>query len=428
MAADILNTYPSGPDGTRYEFSDHTERLQSDRHDILDYQEDPELGTGSAVNILVKWTNQTYHDDNLRTMFTHNWDPVAGISRTNSWRHRNRYYDGLIVQAGLDAEYLDSGNATIVQPALQPTGVDTREDGLTAFACADKLLFSPNGDPAFTTSEFGHPTFARLHSVEFSPDGERVLTASSSLDLVHELDLHGNPIWTLDLWRDTPFNTNALGQKFYRSAADTTDLRALHNPDAKTLKDDESLRGSNCILDDPSAYDSLGLPTNLTPVFINTASYGHNNDILTTSFHRGEAWVINRNVGRVVVASKNMRNPHGLHQDPLLEGFMVTDTGHEHSIFLTDDLRRELVIDLSTLQGRKAGLEESRWLQYVTRLDINLYCAVIAPRQKITLFDPVRRVRRDIPFDPEWGIQLVAPRKSAERLPSIGRLALADVE
>ncbi len=108
---------------------------------------------------------------------------------------------------------------------------------------------------------------------------------------------------------------------------------------------------------------------------------------------------------------------------------MVTDTGNERSIFLTDDLKKELIVDLSTLQERKTGLEGSRWLQYVTRLDTNLYCAVIAPRQKITLFDPIKRVRRDIPFDPEWGIQLVARRKQATRgLPSIGRLALSELE
>ncbi len=410
MAANTLNAHPGEPHAPMYEFDDHTERIWSDRHDILDYHEDPKLGFDSDVTILVKWTNQTYHDDNLRAMFTPNWDPVAGISRTNSWRHRNRYYDGLIVQASLGTEYLDSGSVDIVQPVLQPTGIDTRQDGLTAFACGDKILFSPDGDPTNTTSEIGHPTFARLHSVEFSPDGERVLTASSSLDLVHEIDLRGNLTWTLDLWRDTPFNANALGQKFYRTTPDATGAHVLHNPDARTLKDDESLRDAICVLDDPSAYDNLGLPTNLTPVFINTASYGNGNDILTTSFHRGEAWIINRDVGRIAVAAKAMRNPHGLHKDPLLEGFMVTDTGHERSIFLTDDLEKELVIDFSTLQERKAGLEKSHWLQYVTRLDTNLYCAVIAPRQKLTLFDPIRRVRRDIPFHPDWGIQLVAGR------------------
>lgn len=395
-----------------YELTDQAHRPWTERHDICDYQIDPGLGQGSEVTVLVKWTNQTYHDDNLRAMFTSNWDPVAGISRTNAWRHRNRYYDGLIVQANLDADYLDAGNVAAVQPASQPTGVDTRKDGLTAFACADKIMLSPDTDPARIASQLGHLTFARLHSVEFSPDETQLLTASSSLDLIHEVDLQGNITWTLDLWTDTPFNTNTLGQRFYRTMPTDASEPVLRNPDPRALKDDESLRGATCILDDPSAYNQLGLPTNLTPVFINTASYGKGNDILTTAFHKGEAWIISRDTGRIAVAASGMRNPHGMHRDPLLDGYMVTDTGHERSIFLTDDLRKELVVDLSTLQDRKAGLEQSRWLQYVTRLGNNLYCAVMAPRQKVTLFDPVRRVRRDIPFDLEWGIQLIAPRQN----------------
>lgn len=424
MIANKPSTYPRMHDTPPYELTDHTSRAWTERHDIRDYQTDPTLGQESEVTVLVKWTNQTYHDDNLRAMFTPNWDPVAGISRTNAWRHRNRYYDGLIVQANLGTDFLDSSNADTVRPALQPTGIDTREDGLTAFACADKVMLSPDGDPTRLASELGHPTFARLHSVEFSPEGARVLTASSSLDLVHEIDLHGDIVWTFDLWEDTPFNTNTLGQRFYRAMPTDANETMLHNPDPRILKDDESLRGAACVIDDPSAYDQLGLPTNLTPVFINTASYGSGNDILTTSFHKGEAWIISRDTGRIAIAASGMRNPHGMHRDPLLGGYIVTDTGHERSIFLTDDLRKELIIDLSTLQDRKAGLEQSHWLQYVTRLGDNLYCAVVAPRQKITLFDPVRRLRRDIPFDPEWGIQLVAQSiKRTNTTAQLGRLA-----
>lgn len=408
-----------------YEFVDRTNRSSTENHDISDYQIDPTLGQESDVTLLVKWTNQTYHDDNLRAMSTPNWDPVAGISRTNAWRHRNQYYDGLIVQARLESDHLDNSNADHVYPVLQPTGIDTREDGLTAFACANKIMLSLDSNPAETTSELSLPTFARLHSVEFNSDGRRVLTASSSLDLVHEVDLHGNITWTLDLWSDTHLNVNSLDQRFYRTMPSNTTKPVLHNPDPRLLRENESLRGATCVLDDPSAYNDLGLPTNLTPVFINTASYGKQHDVLTTSFHRGEAWIIGRDTGRIAVAASGMRNPHGMHQDPLLGGYMVTDTGNERSIFLTDDLRKELIIDLSMLQDRKVGLEQSRWLQYVTRLNNNLYCAVVAPRQKITLFDPIRRLRRDISFDPEWGIQLVTPRKqNTGSVANLGKQAL----
>ncbi|HEX8762800.1 MAG TPA: hypothetical protein VF733_03500 [Candidatus Saccharimonadales bacterium] len=393
-----------------YTFHDATERTYSTGHNILDYREDPGLGRESNATILVKWTNQTYHDENLRAMFTPNWDAVAGISRTNSWRHRNRYYAGLIVKTSLGVDCLDEKNAETSHSMSQPTGIDSRKDGLTAYACADKILFSPTGEPDNLISEISHPTFARLHSVEFNQQGDRVLTSSSSLDLIHEVDLDGNITWTLDLWRDTPFNTNVLGQKFFRSKAAVGGMSIVaHNPSVVALKDDEKLKDAVCVLDDPATYDGLGLSTNLTPVFINTAAYGNNGEVLTTSFHRGEAWVINRSLGQIAIAAKAMRNPHGFHLDPFLDGYMVTDTGNERLSFMSSDLEEERTIDFSTLDDRKPGLEKARWLQYVTRLDEALYCAVISPRQKITLFDPARKVRRDIPFDPEWGIQLVAP-------------------
>lgn len=391
-----------------YGFHDSSERPFRDIHDVSDYDYDPDLGRDIQVNILVKWTNQSYHDDNLRAMFTGGWDPVAGIARTNSWRHRNQYYDGLVVQTNLGVDYIDNDNADRMEPALQPTGLDIRADGLAALACANKIALSADGDISNPSEIITHPTFARLHSVEFNSDGNRLLTASSSLDLLYEVDLNGQIVWTFDAWTDTPFNTNKIGQSFLRSYVSGSDI--LRNPDPINLKDDEKLRGVTCAIDDPVAYNGLGLPTNLTPVFMNTASYDSEGQILVTSFHRGEGWVINRNSRHVNVVVKGMRNPHGLHQlrD---DGLMVTDTGNEHTIFIGDDLQRETVIDFSGLEQRKKGLEKSRWLQYTTQLDDNTYCAVIAPRQMLTLFDPVQRTRRDIPFDAEWGIQSVAQRR-----------------
>ncbi len=386
-----------------YDFHDSSERSFRDIHDVSDYAYDPNLGRDIQANVLVKWTNQSYHDENLRSMFTGGWDHVAGIARTNSWRHRNQYYDGLVVETSLDVDYIDSENADRVEPALQPTGLDARADGLTAFACANKISLSADGDISNPSETITHPTFARLHSVEFNPDGNRLLTASSSLDLLHELDLDGQIVWTFDAWTDTPFNINKLGQSFLRAYA--LGSGALRNPDPVDLKGNEELRGARCVIDDPTRYNDLGLPTNLTPVFMNTASYNEEGDVLVTSFHRGEAWVIDRAAHSVNVVARDMRNPHGLHQQD--DGLMVTDTGNEYAIFISDDFRRETIVDFSTLDQRKRGLEKSRWLQYTTQLDNNLYCAVVSPRQRLTLFDPIQRTRRDIPFDTEWGVQNV---------------------
>jgi hypothetical protein len=390
----------------QYEFYNHSARAYTEFQDVAEYAENSDLGQDVVATILVKWTNQTYHDENLRAMFSPEWDPVAGISRTNAWRHRNRYYDGLIVRTSLEAGYLDAQSAEYAVPAVQPTGISMRADGMTAFACGDKILLSPDGDPRHIAQTIGHLMFARLHSVEFNPSGDRLLTASSSLDVVHEVTLEGSPDWTFDAWRNTSFNVNTLGQRFYRTLAGAPE-GSLINPSSQVLKDDQTMRGAHCVLDNPDEYDRLGLTTNLTPVFVNTASYGTGDTILATAFHKGEAWVIDRTAGRVAVVASGMRNPHGLHRDPLLDGYMVTDTGNERVSFISGDNERELAIEFSTLGERKPGLEQSRWLQYVTRIGDNLYCAVVAPRQKITLFDPIEQTKRDIPFDPEWGIQQV---------------------
>lgn len=395
-----------------YELIDKSERQHIETLDVADFADCPELGRDAEVTILVKWTNQSYHDENLRAMFTPDWDAVAGISRTNTWRHRNQYYGGLIVQASLGADYLDSASAHLAVTALQPTGVDSRSDGTTAFACADKLLFAPDDNPAHTTKTVADPAFARLHAVEFSPSEQRLLTASSSLDLLHELDTQGNIIWTFDAWQDTPYNTNQLGQQFVRRASMAAGRAVLSNPDPIELKDDKNLRGAICVIDDPEAYNNLGLPTNLTPVFINGASYAPDGQILTTSFHRGEAWTINRTSHQITAIAKNMGSPHGLQYNPDTHGYLVSDTLHERARFIDPDLEREVSMDLSALGDRKAGLERVKWLQYTTRLAANLYCAVVAPRQRVTLFDPVHRLRRDIPFDHEWGIQLIKTRRN----------------
>jgi hypothetical protein len=359
-------------DAGQYELIDRTERQHREVMDITSFAVSPDLGRELDANILVKWTNQTYHDGNLRAMFTPEWDTVAGISRTNAWRHRNQYYNGLIVQTSLDAEHLDTDSATTVTRVSQPTGIDTRPDGLTAFACADKILLSPDGNPRTIASSLGHLTFARLHSVAFSPDGERLLTASSSLDLIHELDLEGTIRWTFDAWQDTSFNTNKLGQTFFRRDSKAPGAESLRNPDPQNLKDDPELRNKSCILDDPSQYNRLGLPTNLTPVFINSAAYGAGGTILATSFHRGEAWIIDPDNRRITVAAKDMGNPHGMHLHQGTDGYLVTDTTHERVHFLDAKLGTETTVDLSGLGERKSGLEKAKWLQYTTQLDTDL--------------------------------------------------------
>lgn len=408
-----------------YSIINRTERSEVTFDDITTYTIDETLGADAEITILVKWLNQTYHDENLRAMASKEWDDVAGIAKKNSWRHRNQYYDGLIVDTNLSADYFDVQSAERSREVLQPTGVSIARSGLTAYACADEIQLSPAGLPDVITKRLRNEMFARLHSVEFSQDDTRILTASSSLDLVHELNQEGEITWTFDPWEVTPYNRNKLGQKFLRKSPGSCDSDVLHNPSLEELKS-ESAANATCVLDDPMRYNGLGLSTNLTPVFLNTASYGHQDTLLLTSFHRGEAWIVDRHGESVSVVSDGMKSPHGLHRDSYLDGYMVTDTGNEKLNYISDNFEQQHTLDFSGLDERKSGLHESRWLQYVTNIGNDLYCAVIAPRQKITIFDPVRKVRRDIPFDKEWGVQMVVPRQQI--VATIGRTATSQLD
>jgi hypothetical protein len=255
--------------------------------------------------------------------------------------------------------------------------------------------------------------FARLHSVAFSEDGNRILTASSSLDMLYELRVEdGSVAWEMDLWAETPYNTNILGQSFYRSQKPET-AGFLLNPSSFDLKDNEQLRDAKCVVDDPSVYKWLGLATALTPVFINGVDYENDDVILATSFGKGEAWRIDREGWQIEVLAKGLGRPHGLHVNKGTGGYLLSDTLKEKVIFLDEDLGQERVLDLSQLGERKEGIEKSKWLQYTTELEPGVYCAAMTSRQRLTLFSPNEKTRRDIAVDPDWGIQMVMPTGKA---------------
>src|SRR5690606_4335152 len=190
-------------------------------------------------------------------------------------------------RTALDIDVL-SRETVEAQPTLQPTGVANRRDGMTVYACGNRLLLTPDGNIDNMTAAIDNPMFARLHSVALSNKGDKMLTASSSLDMLYELRVEdGSIAWEMDLWEETPYNTNILGQSFYRTQKPGTEGFLL-NPSSFDLKDNEQLRDAECVVDDPSVYRWLGLATALTPVFINAVDYEDDANVLATSFGRGE--------------------------------------------------------------------------------------------------------------------------------------------
>lgn len=395
-----------------YTFIDKTERLSVVSEDIESYDYDSNLGNTIAATILVKWANQLEHDENLRFLATGGWDVRNGHALAPSPRERHRYFGGYIIHTVLDQDQI-AHSSVETTPATQPSGVATRSDGTTVYATGNTLVVTPNGDFNNPLRQIENPMFARLHSVAFDADGRHVLTSASSLDMLYELDVeNGEVVWSMDMWSDTPHNSNALGQHFFRSG-DSLEGNFLHNPTSFELKDNETLRGALCVVDDPETYKSLGLATALTPVFLNSVDYDYDQTlILATSFSMGEAWRIRRPTKTVEVVARGLGRPHGLHTALSGYGYVLSDTLNEKVSIFNRDFSRERVIDLSGLGDRKVKLEKAKWLQYTTELRDGLFCAAMTSRQSLTLFDIHARTRRDIFVDPDWGVQMVVPRLS----------------
>lgn len=388
-------------------FSDATHRVSQRTENVVDYTEDPELGNGVNVTLLVKWTNQLYHDENLRSMNTESWDSLRGISKVNIGRHRNQYYPGLVLDVNLSQTHLNLEGADSVEPMIQPTGMAAISEDAVVYAAANRLIIRKHTKTGCAERIIENPMFARLHDVDVNAERTRIITVSSSLDMVYEIDFSGNIAWELDLWGIN--NVNKLGQKFSRSQrAGETSLP--ENPDVEDLRDDLNFRGVHCVISDPSKYQSLGLPTNLIPTFVNSVAYGNGSNVLMTTFHSGEAWLYDRDQKNVTVVAKDMKHPHGLRTDPLLGGYIVSDTVREKTIYLSGDCREELAIDHTGLAGHKPGQEAIGWLQQTSRIGDSLYCSILSSRQQLILFDPVQKLRRAISLDPNWGVQLVTNR------------------
>lgn len=398
-----VNTLPSN--NLTYSFSDMSSRASRSSEDILNYSLDDTIANNLDLIMLVKWQNQKNHDDNLRQLSKTGWDISKGHTLAPSARYRHKYFSGLMVKIKVnkDTVYLDREN-TQSYDMLQPTGIAVRNDGLVAYASANKILFAQKDEPNAIFHTIENPLFARLHSVAFDKSGKKILTASSSLDMLYEIDIISEEIvWSLDAWHDMGLNENTLGQKFYRSLPEgiTTFNK---NPSSFQLKDNPNFKHSHNIINQPNKYHSLGLATGLLPVFINSIDYD-SEDILATSFARGEAWRINKN-GHVAIIAKNLEKPHGFHKISN-DRYLLTDTMGESVIFLTNDFKKEIDISFRSIENRKKGLEPYRWLQYVSHLGGNIYCAVMTSCNKIILFNPTNKTRREIKINEDWGVQMV---------------------
>lgn len=394
-----------------YEIIDNSTRQQQSVEAITDYAVDPHLAEEHDIVLLVKWDDQRQRDDGIREFARqhplHSTRTEAGPGP----RRQLGYFGGYIVRASLAQDSLTI-DTTVSEPVVRPMGMDVAADGRTVYALGNELRLRAAPESGLLSQTFWQPQFARLHSAVFDERQKRLLTSSASLDMLYEIDcVSGKVAWSMDLWEETPFNTNDRGQSFFRKPVKAEGDYVM-NPSSAALENDPTLVAAACVIDDPEAYDRLGLKTALVPVFINSIDYENDRTLLATSYGRGEAWRIHRDSGQIEVVAKNLARPHGFHKKDSDGGYLVSDTRNERVLFLDEDFKREHVVDLSDAEYRKPGLENHKWLQYTSELADNTYCAVMSSRQTLILFNPVERVRRTVRFDPDWGVQTVFAAQS----------------
>lgn len=370
--------------------------------DVSDMKVNSALGEGESVAVLVKWTNQTYHDENLRSMFTGQWNEKADVSVANTERHRQQYYPGLITAFDLSTDFLDASNAEMVKSEIQPTDIDYGEFGV-ALAVGDRIIVRKTLDGE-DQSTIRHPWFARLHAVEQICENE-FLTVSSSFDQIYIVDSGGNILKHLDVWAQGR-NVNKFGHMMLRgSELEQTGTSRL-NPEVALLREQNHSPQRANVITNPATYKGLGLPTYLTPTFVNHVAYDSDTrKVLATTLNSGECWQVDLETGIIEVVLDGLVKPHGLRKYG--EGYMVTDTGRERILLLDETFKIQRSYDTSTFQDRKKGLEKALWLQNTTQLESGLLATISAPRQKVTLLDAEHGEYRDIPFDADWGIQTI---------------------
>lgn len=370
--------------------------------DVSRMRKNPELGAGETVVMLIKWTNQSYHDENLKSMFTGQWDEKADVSRANTNRHRQQYYPGLIATFDLSTDFLDRSSADYARDEVQPTDIDINPSSV-ALAAGNRILVRDTLEGSNKKS-IENPWFARLHSVE-QLGTNHFLTVSSSFDQIYVVDDTGNILQHLDVWAQGK-NINKFGHAMLRDYGVIPGHKDRINPEVSLLKEPNDCPQRVNIISDPRTYKGLGLPTYLTPTFVNHVTYDRNeHKVLATTLNTGECLRMDLSTGTINTILSNLVKPHGLRK--YKNGYMVTDSGREHILILDESFGVQKRYDISTLQERKPGLERALWLQNTTQLGGGLLATISAPRQRITLIDPEQNEYRDIPYDQDWGVQTI---------------------
>lgn len=362
-------------------------------HDVSQFQTEADLASGQGVFLILKGFNQLAI---VEKIIKRKGNKSLGLTANDDVAKR-KYSSGCIAYISLGSDRLTADDLHRKLECTEPFDAHINHDllaytnGYTA-----RLLYPSNG----LTREYKDDWMAYLHTVELSADNQRLLTASTGLDTILEIDLSsGDVIWEWNAW-DHGFNfVKKTGRYLCRNTTQAQRLRAEHGEVEVE------------IIDDPRKLPKEGLPTHHTPINLNGVHYSRSGQILATGYHLSEVLVIDRS-GRFEMIDLGLSHPHSFQElkNRQVPQYMVASSGAGRFLLLDQHFQPtcEVRFDhLSADEKKKAGFGE--WLQTVNPIDEaqNIFAAVDALRSGIHIIDLQKRKRRFIVYPPEWTVQAV---------------------
>lgn len=343
-------------------------------YNLADFSENPEL----IGELQVLFTVKSFNLQAIRERYLQS----RKRSRTGSVERRKPAEGGLVL-ARISQGKMQ--HQEILAHIVEARGIDVHQDRLAA--SSDNIIYVFTQDK--TEPEIiEHNWFSYIHTVKWSADDSRLLVTSSGVDTIMELSSdQWEILWEWNAW-EHGFNTG-------RDPRTNQEHTLTRSPrEAERLE----RQGKRVILViDPQTEP---LPTALRAAFINSAEYGDHGEIIATFFHEGEVRAINKETAESSTLIDGLTKPHG--GMPFQHGYLVTDTAGGRVLYPGPERIEQYSFE--GLPGKSEAVKDLEWLQTSHHYDTMLL-TIDANRSALICFDPEKREKMTVPFNPDWAVQ-----------------------
>ncbi len=275
----------------------------------------------------------------------------------------------------------------IVARLFEPRGIHIDNQALAI--AAENTIHIYEADGAYF--RLTNPWFSYIHTVEFSPySSDTVLISSSGFDLIQEYNYKtGELLFEWLAW-----------EHGFNSANDPeTNREVILTRSEKEAASLAAQQKKFTLISNPLTDH---LPTAKRAAFINSVSYHPTNPdlLLTTFFHEGRVYEIDKSDNSASLALENLKNPHGGRK--VEAGYMATSTGSGEVVIQKPE--EQLRISFVDLPGKPDELEKHEWIQNSTSHN-NLIISIDSNRTSFVIIDPAQKYYDLIPYNPDWAVQ-----------------------